>query len=700
MKATETSLLKFLQAPKQFIIPIYQRTYSWTEKQCHQLWDDIVRVAASDSVPSHFIGSIVYIEKGIYQVASVPKLLVIDGQQRLTTISLLLTALARRLDGSSGQSDISSKQINNYFLFNSEEVGDLRYKLVLTQSDTDTFICLIENKELPHQSSRRLVDNYQFFEKMLREDGIDPRVLYRGVAKLIIVDVSLDRNYDNPQLIFESLNSTGLDLTQADLIRNYILMGIEPEIQNELYTNHWFPMEQSFGHAEYSKQFDRFMRDYLTMKSSSGVIPRIEEVYINFKSFAQGVKLNIKDIVANVQYYSRYWVRIAFSKNEEDADIRSLFRDINTLRVDVAYPFMLEVYDDYRNQELTRDEFIKILKIIEGYVFRRAICGIPTNSLNKTFATLSRGIDKVNYLGSVKAIFLLKGSNTRFPRDEEFIQEFVIKDIYNFRNRNYLLRKLENYERKETVNIESYTIEHIIPQNEGLSQEWQTDLGRDWREIQSKWLHTIGNLTLTGYNSELSDKPFKEKRDMAGGFRDSPIRLNHRLTKLECWNEVEIKQRASDLAELAIKIWPVPQLPQEVLNRYSKPKVKEEAQTFTLEHFDNFLKGEVGDLFIILRRRILNMHSSVREEIKKLYIAYKTSTNFVDVVPQKHQLRLSLNMPFDEINDAKGICRDVSNVGRWGNGDVEVVLSSSDQIEYVMSLIRQSFERQSEDVDA
>ena len=277
MKATETSLLKFLQAPKHFTIPIYQRTYSWTEKHCQQLWDDIVRVAKDESVPSHFIGSIVYIEKGIYQAASVPKLLVIDGQQRLATISLLLSALAKRLDDDAGQSDITRKQINNYFLFNNEETGDLRYKLMLTQSDKNTFACLIEGKELPQQASRRLAENYQFFERKINEDGIDPRLLHHGVAKLVVVDVSLDRNYDNPQLIFESLNSTGLDLTQADLIRNYILMGLEPDIQNELYTNCWFPMEQSFSHAEYAQQFDRFMRDYLTMKSPSGSIPRIEE---------------------------------------------------------------------------------------------------------------------------------------------------------------------------------------------------------------------------------------------------------------------------------------------------------------------------------------------------------------------------------------------------------------------------------------
>jgi uncharacterized protein with ParB-like and HNH nuclease domain/predicted transport protein len=691
MKATETSLLKFLQAPKQFTIPIYQRTYSWTEKQCQQLWDDIVRVAKDESVPSHFIGSIVYIEKGIYQAASVPKLLVIDGQQRLATISLLLSVLAKRLDDDAGQSDITRKQINNYFLFNNEETGDLRYKLMLTQSDKNTFACLIEGKELPQQVSRRLVENYQFFERKTSEDGIDPRLLHHGIAKLIVVDVSLDRNYDNPQLIFESLNSTGLDLTQADLIRNYILMGLEPDIQNELYTNCWFPMEQSFSHAEYAQQFDRFTRDYLTMKSPSGSIPRIEEVYINFKKFAQGK--DIKETVTDVWRYSKYWVRMAFSKNEEDTEIRNLFRDINTLRVDVAYPLILEIYEDYHNKRLSRDEFIEILKIVESYVFRRAICGIPTNSLNKTFATLSRGIDKANYLESIQAAFLLRISNTRFPRDEEMSRELVVKDIYNFRNRNYLLRKLENYDRKESVDLENYTIEHIMPQNEDLSPEWQAELGSNWKDIQAKWLHTIGNLTLTGYNPELSDKSFREKRDMKGGFRDSPIRLNHSLASLDQWNDAEIQQRAQELASVAVKIWPIPKLSPEILSKYSKPSAKEKAQTYTLEHFSSSLQDDVGELFNMLRKRILNLDSSVKEEVKKFYIAYKTTTNFVDVVPQKRQLRLSLNMEFSEVNDPEGLCKDVSKVGRWGNGDVEVVLSSPHQIEYVMSLIRQSFDK-------
>jgi hypothetical protein len=243
---------------------------------------------------------------------------------------------------------------------------------------------------------------------------------------------------------------------------------------------------------------------------------------------------------------------------EDDKELNIIFHDINTLKVDVAYPFLLTLYDDYECQRLSRDEFINILKLVESYVFRRAICEISTNSLNKTFANLGREIEKENYLESVQAAFLYKDSYKRFPKDEEFRKKFVAKDVYNFRSRNYLLRKLENYRRKEEVVVENYTIEHIMPQNKNLSSDWKKELGENWEEVHYAYLHTIGNLTMTGYNSELNDRPFIEKRDMEGGFAGSPLHLNRTLAKLEHWNREEILKRADILADLAINIWPCP----------------------------------------------------------------------------------------------------------------------------------------------
>jgi predicted transport protein len=368
------------------------------------------------------------------------------------------------------------------------------------------------------------------------------------------------------------------------------------------------------------------------------------------------------------------------------------------LKVDVSYPFLLQIYEDYKQERITKEEFIQILKYIESYVFRRAICGIPTNSLNKTFANLYKEIKSENYLERFKAALLLKGSYRRFPRDEEFKEQLIVKDVYNFRNRNYLLRKLENHNRKELVSVESYTIEHIMPQNKNLSDEWKEELGESWKEVHEKYLHTIGNLTLTGYNSELSYKPFKVKRDMEGGFADSPIRLNQSLAKLEHWNENEILNRVRTLVDLAVQIWGCPELEEEVLNNYKSIEKEKLEKIYTIEDHPLLVEGEaMRPLFEELRKRILNLDSSVKEDILKLYIAYKTTTNFVDIVPQKNRLRLSLNMQFDEVNDPKGICKDVTDKGRWGNGDVEVGISNFEELDYIMFLIKQAFDVVSEE---
>lgn len=698
MKASEANLLAFLQGTKQFIIPIYQRTYSWTLKECQQLWDDIMRAARDESVSGHFVGSVVYVEKGLYQISAVPQLLVIDGQQRLTTLTLLLTALGKAAEENGDESEISRRRINNYYLFNPEEDHDLRYKLLLTRSDRESLIKILEDTSLPDTESGRLVDNYNFFREQINRSGLTPADIFRGIQKLIVVDIALNREHDNPQLIFESLNSTGLELSQADLIRNFILMGLAPEEQETLYKDHWYPMEQSFGHANYTTLFDRFMRDFLTVKT--GRIPNIREVYVNFKSYANGRDSgSVSDIVAEIHRFSRYFVNLALEKESND-HIRASIHDINTLKVDVAYPFFLNLYADYEVGILSQDDFIQLLQLVESYVIRRAICGIPTNSLNKTFQNLSREVDKANYLESTKAAFLMMESFRRFPRDEEFINEFVVKDIYNLTNRrNYLLRKLENHERKEVVNIEAFTIEHIMPQNENLSLPWQRNLGPDWKAIQSRYLHTFGNLTLTGYNPELSDRPFLEKRDMEGGFADSPLRLNRELAKLDTWNVDEIRRRSRKLATLATKVWPAPELSAAVLDSYRKVRQRPASKSYTLADHPN-LTGELLELFNRLQHQILNLDPSVTETILSLYIAYKVTTNFVDIVPQKSRLRLSLNMAFNEIIDPLGWCNDVTNLGRWGNGDVELFIEHPDQLEYTMELIRQSFAIHAEDVAA
>lgn len=801
MQAQQNQLLPFLDGKKQFLIPIYQRTYSWTREQCEQLWNDIVRVASDDAMPAHFLGSIVYIQHGLYQAAGVPQLLLIDGQQRLTTLTLLLVALARVAQENATSTEVSTDEIYDTYLINKYGKAEQRYKLLLSQSDKEALIQLIDYPEKVHASrpTNHLFDNYRFFEALLRQETTDLATVYAGISKLIFVDISLDKNYDNPQLIFESLNSTGIDLSQADLIRNYILMGLDNEEQSHIYTAYWYPIEHKFRNNGTGDQFDRFMRDYLTLKQ--GTIPNVDKVYATFKTYHHTkMAVPIKEVVEDIARYAGYFANIAF-QHEEDGELKRAFGNINTLKVDVAYPFLMEVYDDYDHARISRDDFLTIIRLVESYVFRRAICGILTNSLNKVFSILAKEIDKEHYLESVQAVFLSKKANARFPLDEEFCAAFGVKEVYNFPRRNYLLRKLENHSRKEPVHVENYTIEHVMPQNERLSAAWQEELGSDWQEMHARYLHTIGNLTLTGYNSELSDRPFQEKRDMDGGFANSPIKLNRGLARLEHWNKDEIEKRAALLADEATRIWALPRLSSEQVSKYSKAGKKAvmeeiigpvehplagfvhegfklvqstEKRFYLFRNVDDewiqygngknpwfaisweyaqgwiqrmyqknenplgiggekilttvpwnsgkevstdytstetvdgnksytlndhpFLQGSMHSVFEQLRKRILNLDVAVREEVKRHYIAYKMATNFVNVEAQKKILKLFLNMPFAEIDDPHGLSKDMTNIRHYHNGYQEASITSLDQLDDVMDLIRQAFERQSDEV--
>lgn len=697
MKATEAKLIEFLKKSPQFVIPIYQRQYSWTEKESRQLWEDILRTGRDDKVVAHFIGSIVYVEKGLSTITAHEPLLVIDGQQRLTTLTLLLAALAKTLDtlDESKREPVdgfSPRKIRNYYLLNPEENGERHYKLILSQTDRDSLIAILDGAEQPQNNSLKVAGNFALYEELLKSSKEDLVTVCKGIAKLVVVDVALNRDQDNPQLIFESMNSTGKELSQADLIRNFVLMGLEPKLQARLYQQYWRPMELDFGQEAYGSHFDGFMRHYLTVMT--GEIPRLDGIYDAFKSYSRSqevAELGVEATVKEVRNYARYFCSMALGL-EADVDLKQAFHDLRELKVDVAFPFLLELYHDYSNSGLSKEDLLMIVRVTEAYVFRRSICSIPTNSMNKTFATFTKAIKKNCYLESILANFLLLPSYRRFPRDDEFYRDIQTRDLYNFPRRSYWLRRLENHDRKERVVVDEYTIEHILPQNESLSSAWKSDLGEDWERVKSTWLHTLGNLTLTGYNSEYSDRPFKEKRDMQGGFKVSPLRVNEGIGILQKWDESAIKDRAGRLASVALKAWKSPKITEEILHKYRKQPLIQ--SNYTIENHPNLLISPNSELFSEFSKQVLSLNPCVTQEFLKLYVAFKAETNFVDVVPQSKRLRLSLNIGFNELNDPKGLARDVTDLGRWGNGDAEVILNSMEELPYIIGLVRQAFERQ------
>ncbi|WP_234124873.1 DUF262 domain-containing protein [Clostridium hydrogenum] len=563
MKAVETSMLSFMQQPKQqFVIPVYQRTYKWTRLNCKQLLDDIIRVSKFEN-KTHFIGSIVYLTDEYYQATKLNQLSIIDGQQRITTVSLLLLAMSNYLKEDLNKFDTTSDELFNEYLINNtykNKYGNDYIKLKLTKHDKDIYSKLIKS-DIINDCTHNIYSNYKYFYETIKRESIDIDKLYDGIAKLMIVDVSLVRTQDDPQLIFESLNSTGVKLTQADLIRNYLLMDLKIEFQSRIYNDFWFEIENKL--KENKEELSEFIRDYLTIKHER--IPKKTEVYSEFKKYFTDnfshLENDIEKLIKELYIYSTIYEKI-IKKQENNAKINQYFKDFYELDVKVVYPLLLKLYFDYETKLINQDELLHILSLIESCIIRRIICSAPTNSLSKIFLNLIKNIKITNYIDSAEKILMSREGNQRFPRDKEFENEFILKDIYNLNpsNRKFILSKIENFGSKEILNIDEFTIEHIMPQSTNLSDKWVSALGSDWKQVHSKYLHTIGNLSLTRYNSEMGNKFFTEKRDIAGGYKDSSCWLNKGLRNLDTWNECEIVKRAKSLIDKSIEIWPTPKI--------------------------------------------------------------------------------------------------------------------------------------------
>ncbi|MFL1970763.1 GmrSD restriction endonuclease domain-containing protein [Helicobacter pylori] len=703
MKAGEATLLEFFEQNQtnQFVIPIYQRLYSWGKEQCKQLWDDIIKIGGNDKMNGHFIGSILYAR--VDDTHSSP-LLIIDGQQRLTTITLLFIALRNR-----SSDEVKRKKMESY-LINSDKDGDKKFRLILSESDRDTLLSLIDkNKRKPSEPSLKIVENFKLFEKWISENTDKLETIFKGLKKLMIVWIALKKEKDNPQLIFESMNSKGIELTQTDLIRNYIVMETEIEKQEDFYNQYWRAVEEDFKQNETlfkqnkksSKQnkdlFNRFVRHYLTIKTRE--IPNISRVYGAFKDYQQKEGIEIEDLLKDLQKYCGYFCQIAFKK-EADKDLNKALNLLVDLEMDVIYPLLLELYSDYKDGVLSKQDFIPIIALTESYICRRAVCGFGLNGLNKFFPSFTKKIDKKQYLKSVEEHFGSLTGNQKFPNDFEFKDSFITKELYG-RNKTkkkktrYFLERLENFNTKEPVNTQECTTEHIMPQT--LMEEWKRDLGENFQAIHEKYLHTIGNLTLTGYNEKYSNNSFQEKRDMEKGFKQSSLKLNQSLKDLEVFGEKEIKKRANDLADWALEIWAYPKLDAETLEEY-KPKKEKKVYDLSSYKFGSHSR----ELFDILSKEIKALDKRITEKFMKHYITYKHDTIFASIAPLKSELNLNLKMDFSELQDEikeKLKIRDVSNIGHLGIVSkkvkvVEVKLETKESIPYCLGLIKQALEKQ------
>ncbi|WP_033764285.1 DUF262 and DUF1524 domain-containing protein [Helicobacter pylori] len=677
MEVDATTLLGFFKENQnnQFVIPIYQRLYSWKKEQCEQLWDDIIKIGGNDKMNGHFIGSILYVRDD--NTHSSP-LLIVDGQQRLTTITLLFIALRNH-----SSDEVKRKEIESY-LINSDKDGDKKFRLILSESDKDTLLFLIDkNKRKPSEPSLKIMENFKLFEKWINENTDKLETIFKGLEKLMIVWIALKKEKDDPQLIFESMNSKGIELTQTDLIRNYIVMETEVKKQEDFYNQYWRAMEENFKQNE--TLFNRFVKHYLTIKT--GKIPNEKRVYEAFKDYQQKEGIEIEVLLQDLQKYCGYFCRIVFKKEDDNKELNKALSFLVDLEMDVVYPLLLELYSDYKDGVLSKADFTSIIYLTESYICRRAVCGLGTNSLNKVFPFVTKKIDKKQYLKSVEEHFGSLTGMQKFPNDFEFKDSFITIDFYNFKRRKYFFERLENFERNERVYTHEYTTEHIMPQT--LEEEWKRDLGENFQAIHDKYLHTIGNLTLTGYNYEYRNNSFQEKRDMENGFKQSPLRLNQSLKDLEVFGEKEIEKRANDLADWALKIWTYPNLDAETLEKY-KPKKEKKVYDLSSYKFGSHSR----ELFDILSKEIKALDERITEKFNQEYISYMFDKNFVDIVVQNKDLKLYLNMEFNELQDEKNLARDMTNKGHLGNGDIEVKLETKENIPYCLGLVKQALEKQ------
>lgn len=576
VEAKETKIQSFFQrAETEFVIPIYQRNYDWQKKQCETLLNDILEIGSSDEMTSHFIGSIVYITDSVYKHTELTELFVVDGQQRLTTLTLIYLALYKFFENIAKTTDDNSiaikanknkDKIKDLYLINQYNENENNLKLRPIKENANIILDILNSQDIDKLSEKynhNILDNFLYFYQNINQENLE--VIQNGLNKLIFVYISLEQGKDNPQRIFESLNSTGLDLNEADLIRNHILIGLDKSRQEYIYDNYWKVIENNTINKElkFNKVSD-FIRNYLILSNHQPIKETM--VYQNFKDkFSNQSFDELKALLDEIKDFSLYYAKMLNPELEKDLEIHQHLTYFKDLNIGVSYPFLMQVYHDFSNKKINKQQFIDVFEIVQSYLFRRYVVGLPTHSLNKVFPYIYKEVELDNYVYSVKLAFSKRTGDARFPNDDDLIDALQNKAIYNRSSQGisrlmYYLTRLEYFGNKEPVDIKiaNLTIEHIFPQSP--HKDWLKDISKkDYNDFLQKYLHTIGNLTLSGNNAGLGNKSFIKKRDYEkNGYKNSSLWINQRLSELDKWDINTYLNRTDDIINRTLQIWQSP----------------------------------------------------------------------------------------------------------------------------------------------
>lgn len=691
MKAQHVFFPKIMNGASQFVIPVFQRDYSWTEENCRQLWKDILLIAEAPGERGHFIGSVVYIQSGDSN-AGFSRWLLIDGQQRMTTLTLPMAALRDHIietKWAGSEDGPVAKKIDAYFLRNPLEEGEKGLKLQLRRHDNETLQAIIVGTQFPDTPSVNLRENYELFRDLLRD--ADPERVYAGINRLMLVDVTLERGMDDPQLIFESLNSTGVSLSASDLIRNFILMSLTEKAQTRLYRDYWSKIEDLFRGSD--RVFANFIRDYLALRSQPAKLERSDLVYTAFRRTFGGIghdpdalEALLTDLLRRARQYAAFAVG---SGTDERARAFAQLRHL----ADVPAILIMRLLEAREvHQTLSESELLEAVRLVESYLLRRAVIGSQSRGYGLEFAKLAYRIEEAQPLASLKAAFARMPAAYAFPEDAEFERALLEGDLYHKRVCKHVLDGLENRDSKEQSDTSGYSIEHIMPQNEKMPEAWRVMLGEGWKGVRQTWLHRLGNLTLTGYNSTYSDKPLAEKQTIEHGFRQSSVRLNQDVRDALVWTEAEMSARGARLASRALTVWPRLDADTKMIRAMEREELKTRAASRRVDKVE--MTDEATALFTALRSRIRTEFPEVIEMAETKSVSYHDPDFFLEVIPRKRGLGLLIGIDYNEVDGPDETVRDTANYSFVMNasyqGGVLINLRDQDQLEQAMRVITQA----------